>query len=70
MRTFTFFLTDRRYTVPTVAFITAVDVGRAVEIARQQLDASPHHLAIELRENDELVGRIDRDGEGWLRPEA
>ena len=66
MRTFTFFLTDQRYSVPTVAFVTARDVERAGELARERLDESPHHLAIELFENDELVGRIDRDGEAWL----
>ena len=70
MRTFTFFLTDQRYSVPTVAFITARDVEWAAELARKQLGESPHHLAVELRENDELIGRIDHNGEAWLRPMA
>jgi ribosome-binding protein aMBF1 (putative translation factor) len=70
MRTFTFFLTDRRYEVPTVAFVTAQDVERAAELARERLGESPHHLAVELRENDELIARIDRDSENWLRAEG
>jgi hypothetical protein len=62
MRTFNLFIEDARYTVPTLAIVTVSDAQRAMELARKQLADSPHHLAVEVHEGDELVARLDRDG--------
>jgi hypothetical protein len=55
MRTFTCFMTDRRYTVPTLSIILARDAQRALEIARRELGASRDHVALEVHENGRCV---------------
>jgi hypothetical protein len=57
-----------RYDVPTVSLVVARDAERARELARKSLGESLHHVAIEIRENDLLIGRVDRDNEYWLQP--
>ena len=52
MRTFSCFMTDRRYTAPTLNFIVAPDEGAARNLARKSLLESEHHLAVEVREHD------------------
>jgi hypothetical protein len=61
MRTFHFFIEDERYTVPTLAIVTVRDERRALELARQRLEESPHHLAVEVCEDDASLARIVRD---------
>jgi hypothetical protein len=67
LRTFTIFVRDARYSVPTIRFVTVTTEERAVELAKAQLLESRHHLAIELCEDDKPLARLDRDGVTWLR---
>lgn len=60
MRTFTCFMTDRRYTVPTLSIILAGDEWRALEIARRELSASRDHVALEVHENGRCVFTEER----------
>lgn len=55
MRTFTCLLSDTRYTVPTLIFVSAADAERAREVARRELEANGHHHSFELLEDDRLV---------------
>jgi hypothetical protein len=62
VRTFDFVITDDRFDVPTLAFVSVRDPERALELAKQRLGASPHYTAIEVREEGMLLARIERDG--------
>lgn len=61
LRTFSFFITDRRYSAPTLQFLFCQDEARARELARNQLLVSEHHLAVEVHENGLPLFREDRD---------
>jgi hypothetical protein len=61
LRTFSFFITDRRYSAPTLQFQFALDEERARELARGQLLASDDHLAVEVHENGQPLFREDRN---------
>ena len=67
MPTFTMFIRDERYTVPTVAFIDVADIERAAQIAKDRLGESPHHLAVELCEDDKPRVRFERDLAFWFK---
>lgn len=62
MRTFNLFIEDTRYAVPTLAIVTVTDTQHALELARTRLQDSPHHIAVEVLDGDELVARLGRDG--------
>ena len=68
MRTFSCFITDDRYSVPTLAFLIADDERRARQLARQRLMDSPHHLRIELLEDGRPVYSQHRQAQGRGRP--
>jgi hypothetical protein len=55
VRTFSCFITDDRYSIPTLAFLVVADEGLARELALRRLLESPHHRRIELLENGEPV---------------
>lgn len=64
MRTFSCFITDDRYSVPTLTFMLAADEKLAREFALRRLLESPHHRRIELVENGEPIfarGRTPAD---------
>ena len=71
MRTYTLYIEDDRYSVPTLLFVSASDDASARRIAREKL-SDPHHLAVELREDERVICRLapavsgteDRDAEG------
>lgn len=48
MRTYSYFIHDDRYSVPTLQFAVVPDEDRARELARLQLMSSPHYLSIEV----------------------
>ena len=50
MQTFSFFIHDQRYAVPTLQFVLVKDEARARELARRELMSSDHHLAVEVRD--------------------
>lgn len=60
MRTFTLYVQDDRYSVPTLVIAVARNLEAALVMARQELERSLHHGGIEVREGDELVGRVER----------
>ena len=60
MRTFSFYIHDRRYTVPTLQIVTVRDEARARELAQQRLDEADHHLAVEVVEGQQELFRIAR----------
>ncbi len=61
MRMFNLFIEDARYTVPTLDIVTVRDAQCALELAVKRLNDSPHHVAVEVREGDELLARLGRD---------
>jgi hypothetical protein len=61
MRTFQLFTTDERNAAPTLAFVTVRNIDRVLELARSTLNASRHHLAVEVHQGDEMIARFSRD---------
>ncbi|HZZ90441.1 MAG TPA: hypothetical protein VFE13_19085 [Caulobacteraceae bacterium] len=61
MRTFNLFIEDDRYTVPTLAFVTARDKRAALRLAMRRLEESPHHLCVEVCEGDDFLGHVARN---------
>ena len=60
MRTFTLFITDTRYRVPTFALLTVDDEQRAIELAKRTLIRSAYHLAVEVHDGKGPVFREER----------
>jgi hypothetical protein len=60
MRTFSCFVTDDRYSVPTLTFLMVADAALAREFALRRLLESPHHRKVEVLENGEPVFTRDR----------
>ena len=57
MRNYILYIEDDRYSVPTLEFVTAADDAAARRIAREKL-SNRHHLAVEVRENERVIGRV------------
>jgi hypothetical protein len=54
MATFTFYIHDDRYRVPSLAIVDANDEGRARILAADRLLESTHHTAVDVYEGEEL----------------
>jgi len=54
MSTFTFYIQDDRYEVPTMDFVIAQNEARARVRATERLLESTHHIAVEVYEGDDL----------------
>jgi hypothetical protein len=61
MRTFTVFIDDSRYSVPTLKVVVAADEARARELAMRELAASENHLSVEVQESGRSLFRQARD---------
>jgi hypothetical protein len=61
MRTFSCFITDGRYTVPTLDFLIVADEARGRELALRRLMESPFHKAVEVREHGRTVYACNRE---------
>ena len=61
VQAFTFMIQDDRYAVATVALVMLPDDGQARDIAARRLAESPHHLAVEVFQDDVLLFRVTRD---------
>lgn len=61
MRTFSFYIHDRRYSVPTLQLVTVRDEDRARELALQRLEETDHHLAVEVVEGQTELFRLSRE---------
>ena len=66
MRTFSCFITDDRYSVPTLTFLLVADEQLAREMALRRLLESPHHRTVELRENGERIFERKRPSQDGL----
>lgn len=63
MRTYAIYIRDARYSVPSLLLVDA-GADRVADLAREKLDESPHHLAVEVVDGDTVLFRIQRaDGE-------
>jgi len=64
VRTYAIYIRDVRYSVPSLLLVEAAAEERVADIARQKLEESPHHLAVEVVEGDTVLFRFQRaDGE-------
>ena len=61
MRTFSCFITDDRYSVPTLSFVIAEDERRAEELVRRNIMISPHHIEVEVLDGERSVCAWRRD---------
>ena len=61
MASYTLFVHDDRYSVPTFYIVSVADEGRALELADEKLRSSPHYLRVEVFDDDRLVGALDRE---------
>ncbi|HZK99381.1 MAG TPA: hypothetical protein VFC47_05740 [Caulobacteraceae bacterium] len=59
MKTYTLYIHDRRYSAPTMDFLTVAGDQRARELAVQRLASSPHYTRAELWEDERLVCELD-----------
>ena len=55
MRTISLSIEDARYDAPTLEITTVRDRKAARKVAHDRLQASPYHLAVKVREDDELL---------------
>lgn len=62
VKTYTLYLGDRRYSVPTLLAIDAVDDSAALAEARRRLGQSAHYYSVEIWEDERLVGQVEADG--------
>jgi hypothetical protein len=60
VRSYSFFIEDIRYSVPTLKFVTVKDLARARELAVYELAASPSHVCVEVFEGEQPLFRLDR----------
>jgi hypothetical protein len=51
VRDFQFFITDDRYSLPTLRIVQAVSAVRASEMAERMFAEGPHHLGVEVYED-------------------
>lgn len=58
MRTFSFYIHDARYSVPTLKLVQTADEREARNQAQAWLEESAHHKAIEVLEGERAVFRI------------
>ncbi len=61
MQTFTFYIADTRYGVPTIEFVTTVDRDRAREHAIERLTASAHHTAVDVYHGELLLFKVSQE---------
>ncbi|MCR5880812.1 hypothetical protein [Phenylobacterium sp. J367] len=55
MPTYTYLIVDDRYSVPSLKFEEAENDGEAQAAARADLQANPHHAAVEVRQGDQMI---------------
>jgi hypothetical protein len=62
VQTYTIYVHDRRYSVPTLLAADFAGPDRAREFAAERLASSPHYFAIEVWEDDTQLLRLEKDG--------
>jgi hypothetical protein len=63
LKAYFLFTHDTRYSTPTLHVVTAEDDEAALVQARERLDGSPHHLLVEIWEDNRAVGQVGRNSE-------
>jgi hypothetical protein len=61
LKTYTLYIHDDRYSVPSLDAVTVRDDQRAREIGASRLTASPHYQRIEVWEDDRFIDKFERD---------
>jgi hypothetical protein len=61
LKTYTFYIDDDRYSVPSLDAVSAADDSEAVITARARLAESPHYRAIEVWDDERQVAKIGRE---------
>jgi hypothetical protein len=62
MDTYTFFIEDDRYSVPTLEFVLVPDKAKARQMASERLIASRHHLSVIVHQHGRQVFQVSRAG--------
>ena len=58
MQDFQFYVTDDRYTVPTLLFVQSRNVATARDLARRMM-TDPHHRGVDVWTDDTLIFSLD-----------
>ena len=62
MTTYTLYVHDGRYAVPTLLTIEMRDDEAARAYARKHLSSSPHYKSAEIWDDERRVDQLERDG--------
>lgn len=65
LRMFSLFIHNADSTTPTLIMEVASDLDRVRTLAQAALVSSKRRLAVEVREDDQLVFSLDRNGVSW-----
>jgi hypothetical protein len=60
LKTYTLYIHDDRYSVPSLDAMTVRDDARALEVAKDRLAASPNYRLIEVWEDDRFIDKFER----------
>lgn len=60
LKTYTLYIHDDRYSVPSLDAVTVRDDERALEIGQSRLMVSPHYRAVEVWEDERFLGKFER----------
>lgn len=63
MRTFSFYIHDARYSVPTLQLADALDELAAKALAERYLGDSAEHHVVEVMEDEALLFRVGREAQ-------
>ena len=59
MKSYFLYIDDDRYATPTMEVVAAADFNGARITAKQRVNASPHHQAVEIWHEERLLSRIE-----------
>lgn len=62
MTTYTLYIEDERYAAPTLLTVEVRGDERVRELASERLAQSPHYRAVEIWDDDRLVGKVEAGG--------
>jgi hypothetical protein len=60
LKTYTLYIHDDRYSVPSLDAVTVRDDARAREVGANRLTVSPHYQLIEVWEDDRFIDKFER----------
>ena len=59
LKTYTLYIHDDRYSVPSLDAVTVRDDARAREVSQNRLMVSPHYRLIEVWEDDRFIDKFE-----------